>query len=165
AARGLPNAPTTRDAIRSMTRDENIALFEKYRIFNRRELESRFEVSLEDYRRKIRIEGEIAAEIASTMLLPAVRDEYGKCLHALESARVTGIRAGNRSLQKRAELFGDGCDELAESSARLREALDGSTETILDAMRRLRDVADRLERETPDEMWPLPKYREMLFIY
>ena len=117
------------------------------------------------FSRRIRIEGGIAAEIASAMILPVVRDEYQKCLRALGDARSAALTQGVAALQKRAELFGRGCDELDEKCARLRNALDNSTEDILDAMTSLRDVADRLEREAPDETWPLPKYREMLFIY
>lgn len=76
--RGLPNAKTTMEALRCLTAPENIAMLEKYGVYNRRELESRFEVFLEEYHRRIRIEGEIALEIAASMIAPVVTAEYGK---------------------------------------------------------------------------------------
>ena len=60
ARRGLPNAVTTMDALRSLVNDKNINLFGKYGVYSKKELQSRFEVFLEEYHRKIRIEGEIA---------------------------------------------------------------------------------------------------------
>ena len=56
-------------------------------------------------------------------------------------------------------------DELAEKTALLRTALGGKHEGILAAMAELRKVVDALEREVDDARWPLPKYREMLFVY
>ena len=55
--------------------------------------------------------------------------------------------------------------ELAEKTALLRTALGGKHEEILAAMAELRKVVDALEREVDDARWPLPKYREMLFVY
>ena len=100
ARRGLPNAATTMDALRCLTKEENIAMFEKYRVYNRRELESRYEVFLEDYHRKIRIEGEIALEIAGSMVQPAVAKEFGMIAKALADAKAAGIASGLAGLEK-----------------------------------------------------------------
>ncbi|MCQ2353057.1 MAG: glutamine synthetase III [Victivallaceae bacterium] len=165
ARRGLPNLPTTLDAIRTLTQDKNIALFEKYGVFNRRELESRYEVSLEDYLRRIHIEGSVALEIATSMILPAVRGEYEKCVRALAEAKQADVKAGMQAVRRDAEIFGKGCDDLVVQTATLRKALADKQDEIIPAMQALREVVDQLEKVVPDDSWPLPKYREMLFIY
>ena len=163
--RGLPNAKTTMEALRCLTAPENIAMLEKYGVYNRRELESRFEVFLEEYHRRIRIEGEIALEIAASMIAPVVTAEYGKAARALAAAKEAGLTTGLAALQKSAAGLGAGLDELNAKLDALRTALGGLHEEIIAAMAELRHTVDSLERLVADECWPLPKYREMLFVY
>ena len=163
--RGLPNFKTTMDALKVLTKPESAALFEKYGVYRRRELESRYEVFMEDYHRKVRIEGEVALEIAETMIRPALSAEYGSLVNELAAAGTSGVKPGAKSLKREAELLGRGLDDLAEKTALLRTALNGKHEEILAAMAELRKVVDALEREVDDARWPLPKYREMLFVY
>ena len=165
AKRGLPNAATTMEALRCLTGEENIAMFEKYHVYNRRELESRYEVFLEDYHNKIRIEGETALEIAGCMVQPAVAKEFAMLTGALADAETAGISAGLAGLRKSAEELGTALDELSAKCDALKNALKGCHEEIIAAMNDLRNVVDKLERIVPDTNWPLPKYREMLFIY
>ena len=165
AKRGLPNAATTMEALRCLTGEENIAMFEKYHVYNRRELESRYEVFLEDYHNKIRIEGETALEIAGCMVQPAVAKEFAMLTGALADAETAGVSAGLAGLRKSAEELGTALDELSAKCDALKNALKGCHEEIIAAMNDLRNVVDKLERIVPDANWPLPKYREMLFIY
>lgn len=165
ARRGLPNATTTMDALRCLTKQENIAMFEKYHVYNKRELESRYEVFLEDYHRKIRIEGEIALEIASNMIKPAVVKEFGVVVKTLKNTKKVGIESGLAGLETCANELGDGLDELSAKCETLKKTLGGCHEEIIAAMNDLRTTVDALERIVPDAAWPLPKYREMLFIY
>ena len=165
AKRGLPNAATTMEALRCLTGEENIAMFEKYHVYNRRELESRYEVFLEDYHNKIRIEGETALEIAGCMVQPAVAKEFAMLTGTLADAETAGVSAGLAGLRKSAEELGTALDELSAKCDALKNALKGCHEEIIAAMNDLRNVVDKLERIVPDANWPLPKYREMLFIY
>lgn len=165
ARRGLPHARSTMDALRSLTTPENVALFERFGIFSRRELESRFDVSLEDYHRKIRIEGATALEMATSMILPAVQSQYAAVLRSLQLSESTGVHAGAEALQATACLLGEGMDRVQHCCDSLRRALTGLHEEILSAMSALRLAVDALEKDVDDEVWPLPKYREMLFIY
>ena len=158
ARRGLPNAATTMDALRCLTKEENIAMFEKYRVYNRRELESRYEVFLEDYHRKIRIEGEIALEIAGSMVQPAVAKEFGMIAKALADAKAAGIASGLAGLEKCAGELGSGLDELSVKCEALRTALGGCHEEIIAAMNDLgrfglsdTAVIRRDPEENPDE--------------
>ena len=165
ARRGLPNFRTTMEALKALTKEENIAIFEKYGVFQRRELESRHEVFMEDYHHKVRIEGEIALEIAQSMVFPAVSAEYSKTVRALKDAQAVPVAKGMESLRKRALAFGEKMDLLSQEMESLAAALQGEHEGILTAMKNLRETVDDLERIVPDSCWPLPKYREMLFVY
>lgn len=164
ARRGLPNAATTMDALRCLVNEKNINLFDKYGVYSKKELESRFEVFLEEYHRKIRIEGEIALNIVRNNILPAVIEEFKTELSAVKSATDAGITVGVDALKRNVELLGKGLEDLTEKTEKMEKAVTGLHEEILEAMAELRAVVDRLEKVVSDTLWPLPKYREMLFI-
>ncbi|MCI5779889.1 MAG: glutamine synthetase III [Lentisphaeria bacterium] len=166
ARRGLPNARSTMDSLRCLLADENVAVFEKYGVFTARELTSRFEVFLEDYHRKIRIEGEVALEIADTMILPAAGREYAEIVRAVAEAEQAGVSAGVSVQRARAERLGAQIEACAKHVQELRDAVgNGKHEDILRTMTELRIAVDALEKSVSDAAWPLPKYHEMLFIY
>ena len=165
ARRGLPNAPTTMEALGALTRPANVALFEKYGVFGGRELASRHEVFVEDYIRRVTIESDIALEIAESMVAPAAAAEFGKITSALAAAQQSGIKCGVSALKKQAEQLGKALDELTARTEALRSARNTGYKKILVSLTELREVVDHLETILPDETWPLPKYREMLFIY
>ena len=164
ARRGLPNAATTMDALRCLVNEKNINLFDKYGVYSKKELESRFEVFLEEYHRKIHIEGEIALNIVRNNILPAVIEEFKTELSAVKSATDAGITVGVDALKRNVELLGKGLEDLTEKTEKMEKAVTGLHEEILEAMAELRAVVDRLEKVVSDTLWPLPKYREMLFI-
>jgi glutamine synthetase len=160
--RGLANLKQTPDALPWLLEDQTVTLFSNYGVLSQRELESRYEVSLEQYATKINIEAETAASIARTMILPAAL-EY---LALLDQTGVERLKAEATEL----------VDSFVEAIFALEEAnlhhgngdvlghakyMQG---TVLPAMEAVREVADRLERVVPDQSWPLPKYSEILFI-
>ena len=161
AKRGLPNTRTTMEALQALTKKENVALFEKYGVFNKRELDSRYEVNMEDYHKKIHIEGEIARDMAKDIILPQAIEAYSTALKANEMALNQGLPA----LDSYAKPLGEGIKKLLAAIEVMEKALAGKHEDILNGMLDLRLVVDALEKVVPDEKWPLPKYREMLFIY
>ena len=161
AKRGLPNIRTTMEALQALAKKENVALFEKYGVFNKRELDSRYEVNMEDYHKKIHIEGKIAFDIAKNVVLPQVLCAYSNALKTNEMAKGQGFYA----VDSYARELGDKLKELEEAVAKMEAALGDKHEAILDAMANLRIIVDKIESIVPDEKWPLPKYREMLFIY
>ncbi|MDD5599921.1 MAG: glutamine synthetase III, partial [Victivallaceae bacterium] len=165
AKRGLPNTPATPEALKAITAPESIALLEKYNVLTAKELKSRYEVFLEEYNGKLRIEAEIALEIARNMITPAVIAEYKQAVSAINEAKNAGISAGVKGLSKKAEALGKGLDKLCAATSGLEGALDGSYDNILVKMVALREIVDGLELVVEDKNWPLPKYREMLFVY
>ena len=164
--RGLPNAPDTPSALAALTKKENTRLFEKYGVMTKRELESRHEILLEEYAKKIRIEGACARDIASEMILPAVKSEYLETLQAFATAEKVGVFSGTAALKEALVELGSGLDQLKGGIAKLDEALRcGKEDATLCAMQALRTTTDALERKVADKRWPLPKYRDMLFLY
>ena len=164
--RGLPNAPDTPSALAALTKKENTRLFEKYGVMTKRELESRHEILLEEYAKKIRIEGACARDIASEMILPAVKSEYLETLQAFATAEKVGVFSGTAALKESLVELGSGLDQLKGGIAKLDEALRcGKEDATLCAMQALRTTTDALERKVADKRWPLPKYRDMLFLY
>ena len=166
AARGLPNLPDTVSAIAPLKAPANQALFEKYGVLNRNEMVSRHEIALEAYERRVRIEGGVALEIARSMIRPVVADEFSKLATAISLAKKDGLKVGVTGLKALSLKLGAGLDDLHVKCERLDKALaKGATKEVIAAMGDLRRTVDALEYLVDDARWPLPKYREMLFIY
>ena len=164
--RGLPNAPDTPSALAALTRKENAALFAKYGVMTARELESRHEIFLEEYAKKVRIEGMCARDIASELVLGAVKAEYKETAEAFAAAEKIGVSSGTAALKESLVELGSGLDALKSGLRQLDEALEGpDNAAILAAMLALRTTVDSLEKKVADSRWPLPKYRDMLFLY
>jgi len=167
--RGLPNAPDTPSALAALAKKENAALFEKYGVMTARELESRHEIFLEEYAKKVRIEGACARDIASEMILPTVKGEYLETIQAFAKAESVGVSSGTSALRESAVEIGTGLDALKTGIKKLDEALSAATPyaeaEILSAMQALRTTVDALEKRVSETRWPLPKYRDMLFLY
>ena len=165
AKRGLPNLRNTIEAIAPLKNENNQQLMIKYGVLSKSELDSRYEILLEEYLRKLRIEAGIALEIADSMITPAAVDEFNRICSTLNQALSTGRNHGIAALQSTADRLGISLDELHDAADDLKRALAGEPEDILAALERARRAVDSLEYQVDDSRWPLPKYREMLFIY
>ena len=164
--RGLPNAPDTPSALAALAKKENAALFEKYGVMTKRELASRHEIFLEEYSKKVRIEGSCARDIASEMIFPAVKAEYLETVEAFAEAEKSGVSSGIVALRENAVELGSGLDALRTGIRNLEAALSGNADdAIISSMQALRTTADALEKRVSSKRWPLPKYRDMLFLY
>ena len=164
--RGLPCARTTPEALKAFKSPANVALFEKVGVFSERELKSRYEIAIADYTAKVMIEGSCALDIARTMILPAVREEYARTLDAGEKSARAGHAGAKSALRSIAKPLGAGIAEMTREIAALEGAVaKGDAAKVLSSMEALRRTADALEQRVDDERWPLPKYREMLFLY
>jgi glutamine synthetase len=162
--RGLLNLRATPDALPYLIADEVVSMFENYGVLSERELQSRYEVFLEQYVTKLNIEAETAASIARTMLLPAAASYLSLLLEAQLSDLAT----------EASDLIGEFTQAIrALETANLEEnqphddVLEHAKymhETVIPAMDGARAAADRLEKIVADDLWPLPKYSEILFI-
>ena len=166
AKRGLPNAPTTPDALAALDKKENRVLFEKYGVMTARELKSRHEIFIEEYATKIRIEGTCARDMVSELIVPAVKAEYAETVAAFAAAERMGVSSGTNALMDDLVELGSGLDSLKAGLRKLDSALDDNEPSaVLAAMKALRTTVDALEHKVADKRWPLPKYRDMLFLY
>ena len=163
--RGLPNYATTTDALPCLVSDSAVRLYEKYNVYTRRELESRYGVFSDEYASRVRIEGGVALEIAESMILPAVDAEYSTAVQAYAASKAAGVARGRQTARATALRLGAGLDDLGKKTAVLRASLDCDPSDIIAAMADLRKTVDALERIVSDDAWPLPKYREMLFLH
>jgi glutamine synthetase len=166
AKRGLPNLRDTPAALEPLRNAANIALFERYGVLSETEMRSRWEIGHEDYLRRVRIEASVALEIARSMVRPVVADEFSRLATALGQAKADGLKYGVRGLTALSSKLGAGLDDLHVKCDRLEKALSRRRhDAQLKAMEDLRRTVDRLEGLVDDSRWPLPKYREMLFVY
>jgi glutamine synthetase len=161
--RGLKNLRTTPEALPEILSDQTVAAFENYDVLSKRELESRYEVWVEQYVIRANIEAETTQSIAKTMILPAAL-RYLALIN--ESGAAEGVAVEVR------ELLGELDNSLADLEA--ANAYPGPLEGLelaehardkqIAAMSAVREAADKLEKVVADDLWPLPKYEEMLFI-
>jgi glutamine synthetase len=172
--RKLLNLKNTVDALPQLITKDAVALLEKYKILNEREIHARYEVFLENYNKTVNVEGQLMVLMANRYILPAAL-EYQKRI----GQSVTAVKqAGGSSAQTKKLLtqytrlvdqFKTQADALA---AALEHSSSGSAEKhakymrdkIVPAMAKLRAIGDEIEVHTPHEIWPLPTYREMLFV-
>jgi glutamine synthetase len=163
-SRGLDNLRTTPDALPWLVEKQTVATFKKYKVLSKRELESRYDVFTEQYVMNINIEAETAASMARTMVLPAAVRHLNE-LKASELQELVGevepvVKELHFALVK---LEDANLDENHPDSSPQKEAVY-MRDTVIPAMEDVREVADRLEKLVADDLWPLPKYSEMLFI-
>ncbi|MEG1479500.1 MAG: glutamine synthetase III [Kiritimatiellia bacterium] len=163
--RGLPNLTTAPDALQPMRDKKNLMLFADEGVLMPTEMESRYDVFMEEYIRKVTIEGKVALEMARSMIEPAITAEFCTLTRTLSTAQTAGIVAGTKSIKEVANTIGKGLDALHAECAALEKALEKTPAEILKAMASLRITVDHLEEDVDDARWPLPKYRDMLFIY
>jgi len=176
--RGLPNKKTSAESLPDMISEAALALFEKYKVLSRVELRSRYIIRVERYFKEIEIEALTLRDIAATQIIPAAMKFQGELASSIEeTVEVLGkdfAMNGQRTLLKTVAGEIDTVIALcADLSAKIEEAsaLHDEQEkavractTVRGAMNELRAHIDRLERLVDDELWPLPKFWEMLFI-
>jgi glutamine synthetase len=161
ASRGLENLPSTPDALPWLANEQTVEVMSKYKVLSERELEARMEVSVEQYCTRLNIEAETVSQIARTMLLPA------------SVRHLTMLLASERQglIDEIAPLVADfHAAILALDEANGDPGLHGMDlavymrDSVFTAMNDVRAVADKLEKLVADDLWPLPKYSEILFI-
>ncbi|MBS7337288.1 MAG: hypothetical protein KIG81_05455 [Thermoguttaceae bacterium] len=165
--RGLPNLTTALEALTPLLNNNNHKLMERYGIFSSIEMESRYEIYSEEYLRKIQIEGEVLCEIAQNMILPVALESYNNCLNSISQAQQVGVDSGCCCLRELADVIGKNVDALFDLVAKLSSFTKIDTDncqTYVQMTNSLRQVIDTLEEYVDDSKWPLPKYREMLFV-
>jgi glutamine synthetase len=161
------------DALPELVAPRAVALFEKHKILNGREVHARYEIFLENYTKTINVEGQLMVLMANRYILPAALEyqtQIGQSVAAVKAA-------GRQSVQGK-KLLGDYAKRVdrfkvqTDALARILAHNGGSAEKhakymrdkVVPAMAKLRATGDEIELLTPHSIWPLPTYREMLFV-
>jgi len=171
--RGLLNLRTSVDAYGEAIKPDVIRAFEKYGVLNERELHARYDVAVEQYNKTVNIEAQLMVLMANRYILPAAYKYQGELAASVAAVKAAGAtaRETRRALDDVTKLV----DEVRVRSGRLQEALEHEDtdplkhakyfrDKVIPVMTALREAGDSLEAVVPHSMWPLPTYREMLFV-
>ena len=177
--RGLANVKTTPQALDFYVSDKAKKLFESNHIFTHAELEARHEIMLEDYIKKVQIEARVMGDLASTQILPATvtyQNELIQNLLGLKEAGLPESAYANQlqileELSKHINIIADNVEHMIEAR-KVANELSNTREKAIAYCEEvkgkyfdlIRYHVDKLELMVADKYWPLPKYREMLFL-
>jgi glutamine synthetase len=174
--RGLLNLKSTPESLPYLSTDKNIRMFEKFKIFSEKELNSRLEIHLEDYCKTISIEALTMLEMVKKDIFLAV-SSYIKHLSETASVKKSLISDVNcdveisiitklslllNSLYKKTEIFENLMLDVKEFDDLQKEA-EFCRNNIFIAMQEIRAVVDELEANTAEKYWPFPTYGDILF--
>ena len=172
--RGLPNIRSMVEAIPALTTDKAVAMFEKFKVFTKAELESRAEIKYENYAKAINIEARTMIDMASKQFIPAVI-KYTKEL----ADTVLAVKAAGADAAVQAELLAEISGLLADTKQALTQLMKLTDEAaamnegedqarfyhfdVVPAMEALRAPVDKLEMIVDKEAWPMPSYGDLIF--
>jgi len=179
--RGLSNFGTTPEGLKAMVSKQSLHLFDHYQILSERELEARHEIHLEDYTKKVEIESKVLEELIRNQVIPAAMKYLNLLCQSLQNQKevmdktnfekISGAQnetileiAGHISSLKTLT------DEMMEKRTSVNKVEHAEKrafkycEKIFSLFEKIRNHADQLELIVADEFWPLPKYRELLFV-
>ncbi len=179
--RGLPNLKSTIEALPVLIEDDAKELFSKFGILQEDELVSRYNIMLEGYCKTINVEALLTANMATTMILPAALEYQNRVAttvvqtkQAISGVNLTSQEGMLRELCEKVNKLRESI-ELLESLSHSNKDDDNESELfahakfyqnkVIPAMNEVRSIADELEMIVDDSLWPLPKFREMLYIY
>jgi len=163
--RGLPNLRKTPEALQAIVSEKAIKLFGKYNVLSEPEVRSRYAIYKGAHEEAIVIEAHCAVTIARTQIVPAALGYQAELAETITSVKAVGIS----DVAETTELLQAVTRHVNSLMAGIRKVEEledaGDPLATLVAMEALRQDADALEGLVPDDMWPLPSYAEMLFMY
>lgn len=170
--RGLSNYKRTPDALIHYCDEKNVALFERHRIYSLKEMESRLEISLDEYKKAIHIEAMTMIEMLRRQILPSAMRFCSYLASSLEVKERNGLHVNADKLLclKLSAL----CDDLLAKTDELDECVSAcpsevesaafyAADKIIVKMEEARKISDELEKMTDKSFWPIPTYSEILF--
>ena len=172
--RGLLNHRTSVDAFGEAIKPDVVKAFERFGVLNGRELRARYDVAVEQYNKTINVEAQLMVLMANRYILPAAYEYQGSLAQSVTAVKAAGANAkeARRALDHicrltdefkvrvdglQALLDHDGSDDAEKHAKFFRDK-------VVPAMNALRETGDALECIVPHDVWPLPTYREMLFV-
>ncbi len=177
--RGLQNLRDTPAALANLASPANVALFDRFGVCSARELDSRAKVLNQAYVHRISVEALSMRDIAQTMVMPAAFEAQKRVADSIASVLVVNPQADMRTQREHLAQITDTLNLLRPAIGDLVKARHAAEETkgtqndiarafreeVVPAMAKVREHADRIEALVDDDLWPLPKYRELLFLH
>lgn len=177
AERGLPNILGTPKAAAELLAKEAKEMFIRHNIFTPEEVEARVTIILENYCADIACEAKLMEELAHSHILPAATNHQLKLVELYEGLEEMGLEKAVKRVKKQAEAIADLMETVHDQLEKLQKATrkiekanellqqaELYYETVVPVMHDLRAAADELELLVDDELWRLPKYRELLLV-
>ena len=172
ARRGLLNLPSTPEALLRYTDRKNVEMFARQGVYNYQEMQSRQDITMEEYAKTIHIEALTSLDMLDKMIIPACMEYSGEIAKGVAAKVQIGIealsekRAIEMLTEKTAQLM-TARDDLVEAVAREPAELNArglyQHEVVIPAMERARAIADDLEHRVAKKYWPMPTYADLLF--
>ena len=176
--RGLSNITSTPEALDAIVSKASVDLFERHSIMTERELHARHEIRLEIYAKKIGIEAQVLAEMSMTQVVPAALQYQKELIESVEGMKDIGLPAATfashvdliKQISSHVADIVKGVEKMeaarakAEGTEAARARAIAFQKNVVSQFEPIRAAVDALETIVDDERWPLPKYREMLFM-
>lgn len=179
AKRGLSNNKTTPTALKAQIAEKTISLFEEMGVMNRKEIEARHEIELEDYAMRIQIEGRILGDIARNHVIPTAIRYQNILIKNVRGLKEIFADDFKKHSKEQLELITEISEHIENINSDINAMIDERRKAnkIEDAEEKafaycdnvrpyfdkIRYHCDKLELVVDDELWPLTKYRELLF--
>jgi glutamine synthetase len=179
--RGLANIASTPEALKIMTNEDVIRMFEEHDVLTKREVLARYEIDLENYIKKIQIESRIIGDLSHNHIIPTAIRYQNTLVENVKGLKEvldikTFVKLSNSQMQNIKEISEhiSIVRQLVAEMVDKRKIANRITDTVQKAeiynlevlpfFEKIRYHVDKLELLVDDELWPLPKYRELLFI-
>ena len=172
--RGLLNMRSTPDALPSLVAEKNLALFEKYHVASRDEMNARYVSKAEQYAKLLNIEANTMVYMTKHMYLPALFDYSGDIATTVATKAELGIAA--KAEKSLVQTLTEGIDQITELVADLEDKNaavqaiecptkqdEGYRDSVIPAMEALRGAVDEMEKVCGHDYWPVPSYNKILF--
>ena len=177
-SRGLSNIKTTPKALDAYVSEKTLNLFEKLNVFNHRESEARHEILLESFYKKLQIEARVIGELVNSVIIPSAVEYQSKLVQNVQGLQAIGLDKANYKAQlelitkiaTHVNFIKSNVDSMVAARKKanaiddIRDRSIAYDETVKTFFEPIRYHVDKLEQVVDDGQWPLPKFRELLFI-
>lgn len=176
--RGLSNFKTTPEALQVLVKQETIDLFTSLGIYSERELHARYEIVMEEYVKKVQIEARILGYLCTNHVLPVAIQYQNTLIENIRGLKEVGLPPTAYKAQMNLltvvsdhiQQINDNVEAMIEARKKANKIEHASEQaiaycnTVKTYFDKIRYHADKLELIVDDKLWPMPKYRELLFI-
>lgn len=181
AKRGLPNISSTPEALKTTSNEKSIALFEKTGVLSERELKARYAIKLEKYIKKVQIEARVIGDLATNHIIPTAITYQNKLIENVKGLQeVLDSKTFSSLAKNQVQTIKDISEHIQEIKVNVHNMIqerkkankiedgtqqgDAYYENVVPYFEKIRYHVDKLELLVDDGLWPLPKYRELLFL-